>query len=163
VMVPLWMWPMAVVCGNTFILKPSERDPSSALLVAQLAIDAGLPPGVLNVVNGDKEAVDAVLADKRIQAVSCVGSTPIGEVACAQAALGEGQGVCAAGRGRRGNLADRWPGRPSIRPSGRLLSGAMPVRQRQARHDDLPGRNLRPGAGRGARQDAAGGDGSDRP
>ena len=79
VMVPLWMWPMAVVCGNTFILKPSERDPSSALLVAQLAIEAGLPPGVLNVVNGDKEAVDALLTDKRIQAVSFVGSTPIAE------------------------------------------------------------------------------------
>jgi acyl-CoA reductase-like NAD-dependent aldehyde dehydrogenase len=54
-MVPLWMWPMAVVCGNTFVLKPSERDPSSALLIAQLALEAGLPPGVLNVVNGDKE------------------------------------------------------------------------------------------------------------
>ena len=79
VMVPLWMWPMAVVCGNTFILKPSERDPSSALLVAQLALEAGLPPGVLNVVNGDKEAVDALLTDKRIAAVSFVGSTPIAE------------------------------------------------------------------------------------
>jgi malonate-semialdehyde dehydrogenase (acetylating)/methylmalonate-semialdehyde dehydrogenase len=79
VMVPLWMWPMAVVCGNTFILKPSERDPSSALLVAQLALQAGLPPGVLNVVNGDKEAVDALLADKRVHAVSFVGSTPIAE------------------------------------------------------------------------------------
>jgi len=79
VMVPLWMWPMAVVCGNTFILKPSERDPSSALLVAQLALEAGLPPGVLNVVNGDKEAVDALLHDKRIAAVSFVGSTPIAE------------------------------------------------------------------------------------
>ena len=79
VMVPLWMWPMAVVCGNTFVLKPSERDPSSALLVAQLALEAGLPPGVLNVVNGDKEAVDALLKDKRIQAVSFVGSTPIAE------------------------------------------------------------------------------------
>ena len=79
VMVPLWMWPMAVACGNTFVLKPSERDPSSALLVAQLAIEAGLPPGVLNVVNGDKEAVDALLADKRIHAISFVGSTPIAE------------------------------------------------------------------------------------
>ena len=79
IMVPLWMWPMAVVCGNTFILKPSERDPSSALMVAQLALEAGLPPGVLNVVNGDKEAVDALLADKRIAAVSFVGSTPIAE------------------------------------------------------------------------------------
>jgi malonate-semialdehyde dehydrogenase (acetylating) / methylmalonate-semialdehyde dehydrogenase len=79
VMVPLWMWPMAVACGNTFVLKPSERDPSSALLVAQLALQAGLPPGVLNVVQGDKEAVDALLADPRVRAVSFVGSTPIAQ------------------------------------------------------------------------------------
>ncbi|HEY8074857.1 MAG TPA: CoA-acylating methylmalonate-semialdehyde dehydrogenase, partial [Labilithrix sp.] len=78
-MVPLWMWPMAVACGNTFVLKPSERDPSSALFVAQLALEAGLPPGVLNLVNGDKEAVDAILDDTRIEAVSFVGSTPIAE------------------------------------------------------------------------------------
>ena len=78
-MVPLWMWPMAVVCGNTFVLKPSERDPSSTLRVAQLALEAGLPPGVLNVVNGDKEAVDTLLADPRVKAISFVGSTPIAE------------------------------------------------------------------------------------
>lgn len=78
-MVPLWMWPLAVVCGNCFILKPSERDPSSALFIAQLAQQAGLPPGVLNVVNGDKEAVETLLHDPRIQAVSFVGSTPIAE------------------------------------------------------------------------------------
>jgi malonate-semialdehyde dehydrogenase (acetylating)/methylmalonate-semialdehyde dehydrogenase len=78
-MVPLWMWPMAVVCGNTFILKPSERDPSSAQFIAELALQAGLPPGVLNVVNGDKEAVDVLLSDPRVQAVSFVGSTPIAQ------------------------------------------------------------------------------------
>ncbi|GAB2478851.1 MAG: CoA-acylating methylmalonate-semialdehyde dehydrogenase [Comamonas sp.] len=78
-MVPLWMWPMAVACGNCFILKPSERDPTSALFVAQLALEAGLPPGVLNVVNGDKEAVDTLLTDPRVKAVSFVGSTPIAE------------------------------------------------------------------------------------
>lgn len=78
-MVPLWMWPMAVVCGNTFVLKPSERDPSSTLFIAQLAQEAGLPPGVLNVVNGDKEAVDTLLRDPRVKAVSFVGSTPIAE------------------------------------------------------------------------------------
>ncbi len=78
-MVPLWMWPMAVACGNTFVLKPSERDPSSALLIAQLALEAGLPPGVLNVVNGDKGAVDTLLRDPRVKAVSFVGSTPIAE------------------------------------------------------------------------------------
>ena len=79
VMVPLWMWPMAVACGNTFVLKPSERDPSSALLVAELALQAGLPPGVLNVVNGDKEAVDTLLTDPRVKAISFVGSTPIAQ------------------------------------------------------------------------------------
>jgi malonate-semialdehyde dehydrogenase (acetylating)/methylmalonate-semialdehyde dehydrogenase len=89
-MVPLWMWPMAVVCGNTFVLKPSERDPSSAMLVTQLAIEAGLPPGVLNLVNGDKEAVDALLDDRRVQAVSFVGSTPIAEYIYARG--------CAAGK-----------------------------------------------------------------
>ena len=78
-MVPLWMWPIAVACGNTFVLKPSERDPSSALYIAQLALEAGLPPGVLNVVNGDKEAVDVLLTDPRVKAVSFVGSTPIAE------------------------------------------------------------------------------------
>lgn len=79
VMVPLWMYPMALVCGNCFVLKPSERDPSSTLLIAELLHEAGLPPGVLNVVNGDKEAVDTLLHDPRIQAVSFVGSTPIAE------------------------------------------------------------------------------------
>lgn len=78
-MVPLWMYPAAIICGNTFVLKPSERDPSSTLLIAQLAQEAGLPPGVLNVVNGDKEAVDTLLHDPRVQAVSFVGSTPIAE------------------------------------------------------------------------------------
>jgi malonate-semialdehyde dehydrogenase (acetylating) / methylmalonate-semialdehyde dehydrogenase len=78
-MVPLWMWPMAVVCGNTFVLKPSERDPSCVLRIAELALEAGLPPGVLNVVNGDKEAVDVLLSDARVQAVSFVGSTAVAE------------------------------------------------------------------------------------
>jgi len=88
-MVPLWMWPMAVACGNTFVLKPSERDPSSALLIAELALEAGLPPGVLNVVNGDREAVDALLFDARVKAVSFVGSTP---VAASLYATGTAQG-----------------------------------------------------------------------
>lgn len=78
-MVPLWMFPLAIVCGNTFVLKPSERDPSCALFIAQLLKEAGLPDGVMNVVNGDKEAVDVLLSDKRIKAVSFVGSTPIAE------------------------------------------------------------------------------------
>ena len=78
-MVPLWMYPMAIVCGNCFILKPSERDPSSTLFIAALLKEAGLPDGVMNVVNGDKEAVDALLHHDDIKAVSFVGSTPIAE------------------------------------------------------------------------------------
>jgi malonate-semialdehyde dehydrogenase (acetylating)/methylmalonate-semialdehyde dehydrogenase len=78
-MVPLWMYPMAIVCGNCFILKPSERDPSSTLYIASLLKEAGLPDGVMNVVNGDKEAVDTLLHNEHIKAVSFVGSTPIAE------------------------------------------------------------------------------------
>jgi malonate-semialdehyde dehydrogenase (acetylating)/methylmalonate-semialdehyde dehydrogenase len=78
-MVPMWMHPVAIACGNTFILKPSERDPSVAIRIAELATEAGLPNGVLNVVNGDKEAVDVLLTDERIAAISFVGSTQIGE------------------------------------------------------------------------------------
>ncbi|MBV1789674.1 CoA-acylating methylmalonate-semialdehyde dehydrogenase [Marinobacterium sp. D7] len=85
-MVPLWMWPAAIMCGNTFVLKPSERDPSSALMIAQLAMEAGLPAGVLNVVNGDKEAVDTLLQSQTVQAVSFVGSTPIAHYISEQAA-----------------------------------------------------------------------------
>ena len=78
-MVPLWMYPAAIACGNCFVLKPSERDPSAALLIAQIALEAGVPPGVLNVVNGDKEAVHTLLTDPRVQAVSFVGSTLIAQ------------------------------------------------------------------------------------
>ncbi|MEC9207712.1 MAG: CoA-acylating methylmalonate-semialdehyde dehydrogenase [Pseudomonadota bacterium] len=78
-MVPMWMYPMAIACGNTFILKPSEKDPSCALRLAELASEAGLPDGVLNVVNGDKVAVDAILAHPHIPAISFVGSTPIAQ------------------------------------------------------------------------------------
>ena len=76
-MVPLWMIPNAVACGNTFVLKPSERDPSAPRMVAELAFEAGFPPGVLNVVNGDKVAVDRLLTHPDVAAVSFVGSTPI--------------------------------------------------------------------------------------
>jgi malonate-semialdehyde dehydrogenase (acetylating)/methylmalonate-semialdehyde dehydrogenase len=79
VMVPMWMFPLALVCGNTFILKPSERDPSASLLMADLLKQAGLPDGAFNVVQGDKAAVDAILRHKDIAAVSFVGSTPIAE------------------------------------------------------------------------------------
>ena len=78
-MVPMWMFPLALVCGNTFILKPSERDPSASLLIADLLTEAGLPDGAFNVVQGDKAAVDAILTHPGIAAVSFVGSTPIAE------------------------------------------------------------------------------------
>jgi malonate-semialdehyde dehydrogenase (acetylating)/methylmalonate-semialdehyde dehydrogenase len=76
-MVPLWMFPLAVACGNTFVLKPSEKDPSASLLLAELAAEAGFPAGVLNVVNGDREAVDRLLTHPDVAAVSFVGSTPV--------------------------------------------------------------------------------------
>jgi len=77
VMVPLWMFPVAIACGNTFVLKPSEKVPSASMRMAELAKEAGLPDGVLNVVHGDKDAVDAILNHPGIKAVSFVGSTPI--------------------------------------------------------------------------------------
>jgi malonate-semialdehyde dehydrogenase (acetylating)/methylmalonate-semialdehyde dehydrogenase len=77
IMVPMWMHPVAIACGNTFVLKPSERDPSASMLVAELWAQAGLPDGVFNVVHGDKEAVDALLDHPDVAAVSFVGSTPI--------------------------------------------------------------------------------------
>ena len=85
-MIPLWMFPLAVACGNTFILKPSEKDPSCPLFLAELLKKAGAPDGVLNVLNGDKEIVDALLADPGIDAISFVGSTPIAKHVYAMAA-----------------------------------------------------------------------------
>jgi malonate-semialdehyde dehydrogenase (acetylating)/methylmalonate-semialdehyde dehydrogenase len=79
VMVPMWMYPISVACGNTFILKPSEKDPSPSILMAELLKEAGLPDGVFNVIQGDKVAVDTLLTDPRVAAVSFVGSTPIAE------------------------------------------------------------------------------------
>ena len=78
-MIPLWMFPMAIVCGNTFVLKPSEQDPMTPMLLAELAMEAGVPPGVLNIVHGGKEAVDAICTHPTIQAVSFVGSCHVGE------------------------------------------------------------------------------------
>ena len=78
-MVPMWMFPIAIACGNTFILKPSEKDPSAANFVAELMAQAGCPPGVFNVVHGDKVAVDALLEHPDVKAISFVGSTPVAE------------------------------------------------------------------------------------
>ncbi len=85
-MVPLWMFPLAIACGNSFILKPSEKVPSCALRLAELLTQAGLPPGVFNVLQGDGEAVDGLLADLRVAAASFVGSTPVAEHVYRQAA-----------------------------------------------------------------------------
>jgi malonate-semialdehyde dehydrogenase (acetylating)/methylmalonate-semialdehyde dehydrogenase len=85
-MVPLWMFPIALACGNTFVLKPSEKDPSASIRMAELLKEAGLPDGVFNVVHGDKEAVDAILHHPDIKAVSFVGSTPIAKYIYATAA-----------------------------------------------------------------------------
>jgi malonate-semialdehyde dehydrogenase (acetylating) / methylmalonate-semialdehyde dehydrogenase len=77
-MIPLWMFPMAIVCGNTFVLKPSEQDPLTPMLLAELALEAGVPPGVLNIVHGGKRVVDAICTHPDIAAVSFVGSTAVG-------------------------------------------------------------------------------------
>jgi malonate-semialdehyde dehydrogenase (acetylating)/methylmalonate-semialdehyde dehydrogenase len=86
VMVPMWMFPLAIACGNAFVLKPSERDPSASLMLADLLRQAGLPDGVFNVVHGDKEAVDALLHHPDVQAISFVGSTPIAQYIYAEGA-----------------------------------------------------------------------------
>lgn len=86
VMVPMWMFPIALVCGNTFVLKPSEKDPSASVLIAELLTEAGLPDGVFNVVHGDKVAVDAILNHPDVKAVSFVGSTPVAKYIYATAA-----------------------------------------------------------------------------
>ena len=78
-MIPMWKFAPAIACGNAFVLKPSERDPSVPMRLAELMIEAGLPAGILNVVNGDKEAVDTLLADERVKAIGFVGSTPIAQ------------------------------------------------------------------------------------
>ena len=88
-MVPMWMFPMAIACGNTFVLKPSEKDPSCAMKLAHLFKEAGLPDGVFNIINGDKEVVDAILENKDIPAVSFVGSTPIAKYIYENAAKNE--------------------------------------------------------------------------
>ncbi|OGA29712.1 MAG: methylmalonate-semialdehyde dehydrogenase (acylating) [Betaproteobacteria bacterium RIFCSPLOWO2_02_FULL_65_24] len=86
-MVPMWMFPIAIACGNTFVLKPSEKDPSCSLRLGELMLEAGAPPGVLNVLNGDKEAVETLLNDPRVQAMSFVGSTPVAKYIFATASV----------------------------------------------------------------------------
>ncbi|MDZ5076107.1 CoA-acylating methylmalonate-semialdehyde dehydrogenase [Nesterenkonia sp. HG001] len=96
-MIPLWKAGIALAAGNTFILKPSERDPSVPLRLAELALEAGMPPGTLNVVNGDKESVDALIEDPRVKAVGFVGSTPIAQSIYASAAAHGTRAQCFGG------------------------------------------------------------------
>ncbi|MGL6236845.1 MAG: CoA-acylating methylmalonate-semialdehyde dehydrogenase [Segniliparus sp.] len=96
-MIPLWKAAPALACGNAFVLKPSERDPSVPLRIAELFLEAGLPPGVFNVVNGDKTAVDALLADPRVAAIGFVGSTPIAQYIYANAAANGKRSQCFGG------------------------------------------------------------------
>src|SRR4029450_7729402 len=123
VMIPLWMMPLAVVAGNTFVLKPSERTPLGAVRLAELFQEAGFPPGVLNVVHGARETVEALIAAPEIQAVSFVGSGPGArpsyEVEGPQGGGGQGRGVCA--RHARSSPAlwparRRWRARSTRRP-----------------------------------------------
>jgi malonate-semialdehyde dehydrogenase (acetylating)/methylmalonate-semialdehyde dehydrogenase len=96
-MIPLWKCCPAIACGNAFILKPSERDPSCPMRLAELFLEAGLPPGILNVVNGDKEAVDGILDDPDIKAVGFVGSTPIAQYVYARATASGKRAQCFGG------------------------------------------------------------------
>eukprot|EP01032_Pedospumella_encystans_P013962 gene13962-biopygen11402 len=96
-MIPMWMFAPAIACGNAFILKPSERDPSVPIRLAELMIEAGLPAGILNVVNGDKEAVDAILDDHDIRAVGFVGSSPIAQYIYERAAATGKRAQCFGG------------------------------------------------------------------
>ena len=138
-MVPMWMFPVALACGNCFILKPSERDPSAPLFIAELLNQAGVPAGVFNVVNGDKEAVDALLTNPDVKAVSFVGSTPIARYIYA---TGTAQRKAGAGARRREEPRGHHAGRRH-RQGGRRADGRGLRLGRRALHGDLGG-----GAGR---------------
>ncbi len=145
-MVPMWMYPVAIACGNTFVLKPSEKDPGVSAVVYELFREAGFPDGVLNIVHGDKEVVDAILTHPDIKAVSFVGSTPIAEYVYR---TGTAQRKARAGAGRRqephGGDARRRHGQGRRRTDGRRLRLG-----RRALHGDL-GRRA---GGRGDRRQA---------
>ncbi|GAA5132546.1 CoA-acylating methylmalonate-semialdehyde dehydrogenase [Pseudonocardia adelaidensis] len=121
-MVPMWMHPVAIACGNTFVLKPSERDPSASQLVAELWAEAGLPDGVFNVVHGDKEAVDALLDHPDVAAVSFVGSTPIAKY-IHERGTGTGKRVQALGGAK--NHAVVLPDAPIDYASDHLVAAAF--------------------------------------
>jgi malonate-semialdehyde dehydrogenase (acetylating)/methylmalonate-semialdehyde dehydrogenase len=121
-MVPLWMMPMALICGNTFVLKPSERDPSASMMLADLAKEAGVPDGVFNVVHGDREVVDAVLEHPGIQGISFVGSTPIAKKVFEQGSA-NGKRVQALGGAKNHMLV--MPDAPIDRATDALIGSAF--------------------------------------
>ncbi len=154
-MIPLWKCAPAIACGNAFILKPSERDPSVPMRIAELFIEAGLPPGILNVVNGDKEAVDTLLTDARVKAIGFVGSSAIAEyiysTGCAQrkarAMLRRRQEPHDRDAGRRHGSGGRRADRRRLRLGRRALHGDLgggAGRQEDRRH---PGREADPARG----------------
>ena len=150
-MVPMWMYPVAIACGNTFILKPSERDPSALDgRLRSCSREAGLPDGVLNVVHGDKEAVDAILDHPDIKAVSFVGSTPIAEYVYR---TGTRAREARPGAGRRQEPHDRHA-RRRHRQGGRRADGRRLRLGRRALHGDLGRRAGRRGDRRRAGRDA---------
>jgi hypothetical protein len=131
-MVPMWMFPVALACGNTFVLKPSEKDPGCPMRLAELLREAELPDGVFNVVNGDREAVDTLLTDPRVAAVSFVGSTPIAEYIYRR----ERQRQAGAGARRRQEPHGRHARRRS-RAGGRCADRRRLRLGRRALHGDL--------------------------
>ena len=140
-MIPMWMFAPAIACGNAFILKPSERDPSVPLMLAELLEEAGLPKGIIQVVNGDKEAVDAILHDDVIQSVGFVGSTPIAEYIYATGCANGKRVQCFGGakephdhHARRGHgSSGRRPRRRGLRRCWRALHGDFRGRARRRR------------------------------
>ena len=160
-MVPMWMFPIAIACGNTFVLKPSERDPTLSLRLGELLQEAGLPDGVFNVVHGDKEAVDALLAHPAVRAVSFVGSTPIAkyiyETGARERQARAGARRCEEPRGGHARcgprLRNRSDHRRGLRISRRALHGDL-RRRRRGRCRRYAGRQAR--GARAARDDGAG-------
>jgi malonate-semialdehyde dehydrogenase (acetylating)/methylmalonate-semialdehyde dehydrogenase len=130
-MVPMWMFPVAIACGNTFVLKPSEKDPSCPMRVAELLKEAGLPDGVFNLVNGDREAVDTLLADPAVAAVSFVGSTPVAEYIY-RTASANGKRVQES-HGRDARCGHRQCGQRADRRGVRLGRRALHGHQRRGR------------------------------
>ncbi len=138
-MVPLWFVPVAIACGNAVVLKPSEKDPSATIAIAELWKEAGLPDGVMNVVNGDKEAVDALLTHPDVKSISFVGSTPIARYVY-ETGTAHGKRVQALGGAKNHMLV--LPGRRPRPGRGRRDQRRLRLRRR-ALHGDLGARRGR--------------------